>query len=372
MGAQEVCDGADLAGHTCQSFGFYSGSLVCAAGCTDFDLSGCTGTCGDGAQNGAEVCDGNDLDGQTCVSIGFDAGGLACRLDCMAFDTSDCSYSCSVNCGGPGCDGEPCGADGWTCSSGVCACLGNGGAPETTESSCSDGHDNDCDGDADCADSNCIGDLCGANGMRCSGGLCLCPGGSVESNCSNGLDDDCDGQSDCDDPSCAGDPCGADGLICSAGACLCPGDSEGTAALCVDGIDNDCDGLTDAADVDCCGLHGLPPCAAGCNVGLQECDDGNCWSCCSDGMENGVCGTHGAIPCSPDPTHLYFDADCCGGHGQPACGTQGCDAGFQECGLGNCWYCCSDGTQNGTCGTWSDMTPCSPISTHPRYDADCP
>ncbi len=38
----EHCDGSDLDGHTCASFGFY-GTLACTAGC-DFNLSGCTTT----------------------------------------------------------------------------------------------------------------------------------------------------------------------------------------------------------------------------------------------------------------------------------------------------------------------------------------
>jgi hypothetical protein len=37
----EQCDGADVGGATCKSFGFFTGSLECTSGCT-YDTSGCT------------------------------------------------------------------------------------------------------------------------------------------------------------------------------------------------------------------------------------------------------------------------------------------------------------------------------------------
>jgi len=57
---KEECDGADLAGQTCQSLGFASGSLACNSDCS-FDTSGCGGgaaVCGDDVLDGAEECDG--------------------------------------------------------------------------------------------------------------------------------------------------------------------------------------------------------------------------------------------------------------------------------------------------------------------------
>lgn len=46
--------------------------------------------CSDGVRGGLEVCDGDDLAGQTCASFGYASGTLACESDCMGFDTSAC------------------------------------------------------------------------------------------------------------------------------------------------------------------------------------------------------------------------------------------------------------------------------------------
>jgi hypothetical protein len=91
-------------------------------------------------------------------------------------------------------------------------CPGN---PET-ETSCTDGADNDLDGDTDCADSDCD-----AN-PSC-----------VETICDDGIDDDLDGDTDCDDSDCAG-------------LADCP-----EAEICDDSIDNDEDDAVDCADDDC-------------------------------------------------------------------------------------------------------------------------
>lgn len=76
----------------------------------------------------------------------------------------------------------------------------------TTETSCTDGVDNDGDELVDCDDTDCE---------------CLV----IE--CSDGEDNDGDGLIDCYDPDC------------------------GCEAVCDDGIDNDGDGLTDCDDDDC-------------------------------------------------------------------------------------------------------------------------
>ncbi|HVU04174.1 MAG TPA: hypothetical protein VHE30_20595 [Polyangiaceae bacterium] len=60
---------------------------------------------------------------------------------------------------------------------------GAGGGPAcmasaATETSCSDGKDDDCDGYPDCLDSDCQGQACGSGaGLTCTGGACLGPGG---------------------------------------------------------------------------------------------------------------------------------------------------------------------------------------------------
>jgi cysteine-rich repeat protein len=128
--AEEVCDGNDLGGQTCESQGFYEGQLACAASCDAYDTSGCFGTCGDGQVNGPEVCDdgadngtyghckddcsglgpycgdgiingpevcdGAVLDGNDCTTIGgqFRGGVLGCNNTCDDWDLSGCTYHC--------------------------------------------------------------------------------------------------------------------------------------------------------------------------------------------------------------------------------------------------------------------------------------
>ena len=47
-------------------------------------------TCGNGIAQPGEGCDGADLGGLTCQSFGFDTGDLACSADCV-LDTAGCS-----------------------------------------------------------------------------------------------------------------------------------------------------------------------------------------------------------------------------------------------------------------------------------------
>ncbi len=92
INGSEVCDGLNLGGATCESLGYHEGGvLVCLDDCSGLDTSGCEGGyCGDGEINGDEVCDGEDLGGETCESLGFNAGDLACGENCASFDTSGC------------------------------------------------------------------------------------------------------------------------------------------------------------------------------------------------------------------------------------------------------------------------------------------
>ena len=94
----EICDGTDLAGRTCETFGFSAGELACSADCTAFDDSACTEAplCGDGVINQpGEVCDFSDLNGATCESLGLGSGPLSCDPDCT-YDTSACNAATTV------------------------------------------------------------------------------------------------------------------------------------------------------------------------------------------------------------------------------------------------------------------------------------
>ncbi len=86
----EECDGTSLANQTCVSKGYASGTLACSS--CKFDTSACVSApaavCGNNVKEGTEECDGTDLAGQTCKSEGFESGTLSCN-NCK-FDTSKC------------------------------------------------------------------------------------------------------------------------------------------------------------------------------------------------------------------------------------------------------------------------------------------
>lgn len=95
----EVCDGTNLNGEGCgDQAGYDCGTLACESDCTAFDVTNCVATpaCGNNVQDTVgdcdEVCDGTDLAGQSCQSQvkATGCGTLACAGTCDAFDTSGC------------------------------------------------------------------------------------------------------------------------------------------------------------------------------------------------------------------------------------------------------------------------------------------
>lgn len=106
---------------------------------------------------------------------------------------------------------------------------------------CNDGLDNDCDGLADCIDTDCVGDP--ACGPPCGDGFCdpatedqcSCaadcgtPPGSESGMCSDGIDNDCDGAIDCNDADCVTDPacCRPSGADCTMDIQCCSGNCRG-------------------------------------------------------------------------------------------------------------------------------------------------
>lgn len=94
-GGPEPCDGADVAGQDCVSFGLGEGPVRCTPDC-EIDTSQCFRPpdefCGDGFASSPEECDGADLAGRTCENLGLGQGRLGCHADCQ-LDPSQCFQS---------------------------------------------------------------------------------------------------------------------------------------------------------------------------------------------------------------------------------------------------------------------------------------
>jgi hypothetical protein len=233
-----------------------------------------------------------------------------------------------------------------TCDEGEdsCVCPEDCGSHPISEdplTTCDDGVDNDCDGYADCDDTDCEE----VPACRCGNGKCelgedcnTCPddciGGSGEADCGNGVcepaagedciscPNDCAGKQtgkpskrfccgdgdgispvDCGDPRCKTEEysCGqtpepfcCGDLVCEGAEdqCNCaidcgdPPTNEipGTGGTCNDGTDNDCDGLTDCDDSDC---SADPACVSDCGERDAPCTVDE--DCCSDRCHRGKC-----------------------------------------------------------------------------------
>jgi len=159
-----------------------------------------------------------------------------------------------------------------------------------SETACTDGVDDDRDGNVDCDDYDCDSD------PACT-----------ETDCTNGADDDGDGDVDCDDYDCDSDP-----------ACI--------ESNCSDGLDDDGDGEIDCADYDCASE---PHCMeTDCSDGVDDegdgdvdCDDTDCYSStecgetmCSDGGDDDGDGRADCddSECTCDPACI--GADRCADH----------------------------------------------------------
>jgi hypothetical protein len=280
---------------------------------------------------------------------------------------------------------------------------------------CSNGVDDDDDDTAiDCADvDDCVGSACGVDGLQCnSGGMCACPGGMMELNCAGGVDDDCDGDIDCQDADCLGaagcveicdngadDPDNDQDVDCADADCLndpacdeicdngvddsdtdadadCADDecamTEYCKEICSNGIDDpDTDNLSDCFDPECAVV---PYCDEICNNGMDDPDTDNLSDCadpecagipyCDEICDNGIDDpdTDSAIdcadsecngqPCGPLGLVCINNMCDCPGNGIESCNNgmdDDCD-GLEDCADPNCQAVCgeicSDGADN--------------------------
>ena len=276
------CDDDDCLGVVCDA----TTGLVCSSGaastCTECPHGEATeSNCGDGIDNDCDGdldCADDDCENETCGADGMVCAAKACTCTGGGSETAcgdgldnDCDGV--VDCADSDCGSTTLGQYGLACNAfgkkcdwlGECLCPPFGAL---TETSCSDGSDNDCDGKVDCLDEDCRpGGVaaalpCNAKGLICAdtpgptGDLCAtCPSGlTVETACTDVMDNDCDGQVDCADSDCLGQTCGANGYTCSAAhTCSCGGGVSTEVGKCGDGVDNDCDGQVDCLDSDCKG-----------------------------------------------------------------------------------------------------------------------
>jgi len=238
----ELCDGLDndCDGETDEDFPTLDD--VCSVGVGECEAEGVTVCTGDftGTQCNAEpgvavdeLCDGadNDCDGET------DEDFTDLEDVCFA-GTGVCEETGAYVCTQDGLGTE-------------CDAVASEPPVESEAGFCSDGNDNDCDGDTDendfdcqdCQNEDTVG--CPLQDGVCAGSEQVCtvnvwPGcdysfyspdyEETETSCTDGLDNDCDSYADCDDVDCF--------MTC-------------TEQNCVDGLDNDEDGDTDCEDSDC-------------------------------------------------------------------------------------------------------------------------
>lgn len=186
-------------------------------------------TCGDTELCIDGLCAPRACNGVLCATtqLCFDGGCL--EAACVGVTCAPDSRCVDGSCEDTTCDGVPCATD-EVCSDGACvnaACLGvtcDGGpcvSGVCTSPACGGCAADELCVDGQCAPAACVGVTC-ATGFTCDGGACVmgCTATqTTETSCTNGVDDDCDGLADCADSDCAGRACADDAKACTRDVC---------------------------------------------------------------------------------------------------------------------------------------------------------
>ncbi len=207
--AGELCDGTDVGAASCTTQGCTAGALGCNASCSGYDKSLCSGCAPCDDDN---ICDlGEDCNGCPGDCAGGTTSGAVCGNGiCEAGNGEDCA-SCPSDCRGIQ-GGKPSGR----------YCCGDGGGSNPVL--CSDARCTasgfSCTTVPTSPGSFCCGDDTCSNGESCANCALDCTFGSEI--CGNGVDDNCNGQADCADAACSLTPA----CICEPAGSACSSSSE--------------------------------------------------------------------------------------------------------------------------------------------------
>jgi hypothetical protein len=315
----EVCDGRDLNGQTCETLGHLGGDLACDEDCGGYDLAGCgSELCGNGQLDAGEECDGIALGGKTCFShAGHSDGELLCLASCQGLDTSGCHTPGNGIIEGPElCDGPD--LAGATCLShtgladGELVCDAGGLSYDTTGchecgNQAIEGPEV-CDG-ADIASATCSSEVGLVNGSPACALNCLALDVSDCHTCGNGT---IEGPEVCDGADIAGATCLSlagydDGLPTCLANCLtidtanCHTAGNGV----IEGPEV-CDGAN-LGGQDCLSVTGQPSGTLACSADGLSFDTSDCNNCTTDSDVLTQTGCGFGYACDVDPASSLID-----------------------------------------------------------------
>lgn len=234
---EQTFTGSDNANYEVNNSAPVCGDGTCDAG---EDCSSCPGDCGSCTICGDGTCDAGE-DCNSCAADCISGGGVSCGNGiCEAADGEDCN-SCADDCNSKT-KGNPkthfCCGEAGVCGSSQCNNDPFSCTEATAQSYCCG--DSVCEGaedsvscEVDCPLPVCSDNTCDPGEDSCSCAAdCGAPPADEVGLCSDGVDNDCDGDIDCDDGDCATDlacSCLPVGSSCSASGDCCSNKCKGKA-----------------------------------------------------------------------------------------------------------------------------------------------